>query len=66
MTDITDTTNENKRELSPAAAAELIAALRSSPGHLKTLLTRYRSAGFTDAEIVAAMAASPRLVNPLR
>jgi len=29
------------------------------------LLERYRRHGFTDREIVAAMAASPRLVNPL-
>lgn len=66
MTDLPDTTNENKQQLSEAAAADLINALRSSPGRLETLLWRYRSAGFTDGEIVAAMAASPRLVNPLR
>jgi hypothetical protein len=40
--------------------------LRSSPASFETLLHRYRRAGFTDREIVAAMAASPRLVNALR
>jgi len=55
---------EDKR-LSEDAAAELIGALRSSPGRLETLLCRYRSAGFSDREIVAAMAASPRLINAI-
>jgi len=63
MTDISHDTTE--RKLSAAAAAELISALGSSPGRLETLLFRYRNAGFSDREIVVAMAASPRLVNPL-
>jgi len=65
MTDIPDTTNENK-QLSEYAAADLIGTLRSSPGRLDKLLWRYRSAGFTDGEIVRAMAASPRMVDPIR
>jgi hypothetical protein len=64
MADIPYDTTE--RKLSAAAAAELISALGSSPGRLETLLFRYRNAGFTDREIVAAMAASPRLVNATR
>src|SRR5262249_35169816 len=62
MADISHATDENK-QLSKDAAAELISALRSSPGRLETLLWRYRNAGFTDREPVAAMAASPRLVD---
>ena len=45
-------------------AVALIRAMRS-PKRLEKLLERYRRDGFTDREIVAAMAASPRLVNPL-
>jgi len=65
MTDIPHSPDQNK-QLSEYAVADLIRALRSSPGRLETLLWRYRNAGFTDGEIVAAMAASPRLVDPIR
>jgi DNA-directed RNA polymerase specialized sigma24 family protein len=64
MTHIPSLAPEDK-QLSEDAAAELIGALRSSPERLETLLYRYRNAGFSNREIVAAMAASPRLVNAI-
>jgi hypothetical protein len=57
------TNSPNQSDLIIDAAA-LISAMRS-PKRLEKLLERYRRHGFTDREIVAAMAASPRLVNPL-
>jgi len=45
-------------------AAALISAMRS-PKRLEKLLERYRRHGFTEREIVAAMAASPRLVDAI-
>jgi hypothetical protein len=63
MEDLVHQTNERK----PAAidAAELIRAKRLSPTHFKHLLERYRKRGVTTAEIIAAMAASPLLIDAL-
>jgi len=62
MAHITLPAHEDHPEIDAAA---LISAMRSSPSRLENLLWRYRCAGFSDREIVAAMAASPRLINPI-
>jgi hypothetical protein len=63
MSDLVHQTNKCK----PAAidAAELIRAKRSSSAHFKHLLERYRKRGVTTTEIIAAMAASPLLIDAI-
>ena len=64
MSYISSSAHEDK--LVEIDAAALISAMRSSsPKRLKKLLERYRRHGFSNREIVAAMAASPRLINPI-
>jgi hypothetical protein len=46
-------------------AAELARAMRSSATSFRALVRRYRSRGITDREIVAAMAASPHIIDAL-
>jgi hypothetical protein len=43
----------------------LARAMRSSATSFKALLRHYRHRGITDREIVAAMAASPRIIDAL-
>jgi hypothetical protein len=66
MSEIINNPNECKPVAVDASdAAELIRARQSSPALLKKLLEFHRKRGVTTAEIVAAMAASPVLVNPI-
>jgi hypothetical protein len=46
-------------------AAELARTKRSSPRRFDALLRHYRRCGITEREIVAAMAASPHLIDPV-
>ena len=46
-------------------AAELARTKKFSPARFGALVRHYRARGATDAEIVAAMAASPHLVDPI-
>jgi hypothetical protein len=46
-------------------AAELARTKRSSPRRFEALLRNYRRRGITDREIVAAMAASPGIIDAL-
>ena len=46
-------------------AAELARTKRSSPRRFEALLRNYRRRGITDREIVAAMAASPHIIDAL-
>jgi hypothetical protein len=56
----------NATECKPAIdAAELARTKRSSPARFNSLFQRYRRLGFTEREIVAAMARSPVLVDPI-
>jgi hypothetical protein len=46
-------------------AAGLARTKRSSPRRFEALLRQYRRRGITDREIVAAMAASPHIIDAL-
>jgi hypothetical protein len=46
-------------------ASKLIAAKRSSPRRFKELVEYYRKLGASDADIVAALVASPQLIDNL-
>jgi len=65
MTEILDTTEACKPALDASDAAELIRARRASPQQLKKLLKFHRDRGVSDREIIAAMAASPVLVDAI-
>jgi hypothetical protein len=66
MRDIVQQTDQFKPTIDGSDAAELIRARRAqSPAQFKKLLTFHRARGVSDAEIVAAMAKSPHLINAL-
>jgi hypothetical protein len=58
----------SKPELSATDADTLVQALRArkKPKLFEKLRAFYRSRGFSDAEIVRAMAKSREMVNPIR
>jgi hypothetical protein len=62
MEDLTYLENDSKP---PIDAADLIRAKKSSPARFERLFNRYKNQGFSTAEIVAAMAASPLLVDAI-
>jgi hypothetical protein len=61
MTEITDCTDKCK----PVAidVASLAHAMRSSPTSFRAMVRAYERQGVTSREIVAAMAASPHLID---
>lgn len=66
MSQITNTPNEIKIAAVDASdAARLVEAYGSSPGWFRELYEFHRKRGVTTAEILAAMAASPAVANPL-
>jgi Xaa-Pro aminopeptidase len=62
MRDVIHRTNECKPAID---VAKLARALRSSSASFRALVREYRRQGITERDIVAAMAASPHLVDPI-
>ena len=44
----------------------LIAARRRHPNAFRSLVEFYRARGVSDRELIAALIAAPRLINPLK
>jgi hypothetical protein len=66
MSEVNHPAGERKTTLDAADVAELIRAGRArSSAQLKKLLKFHRDRGVPDRDIVAAMAASPHLVNAI-
>jgi hypothetical protein len=62
MTQITLPTHEDKPTIDVAKPAH---TMRASSSSFRALVREYQRRGVTTAEIVEAMAASPRLIDPL-
>lgn len=62
MQDLIHHTNECKPAID---VAKLARALRSSSASFRALVREYRSHGITERDIVAAMAASPLLIDAI-